>query len=306
MSDARAVSPFVGLRLPFDKAATAGLKKAGVSSFQQMWEQVYSKTEQVNRESAVGGTSVSGTGASSRASRGHAVESFSVDAVESEAPSQRVNSGDSEPYPAMEAGAASDQGIGGGGMVPEFTTAAAPAAQAGVPVIGISKGMFTGERSAILSNMPVSVLWDTALSDAAPSASIAPQTADNTAVFRDVLDQIRSLNPQDGQTVVLQLNQGDLGTMQVEVSVDQQRVRADILTSDPTAKEWLEGNQAILHQALARQGFSVERFSVNIGDPEHDFARAERREAVAFLADPLLPYGARRTVLPTGQWPGNG
>ncbi len=304
MSDARAVSPFTGLRLPFDKTAPASLKKAGVSSFQQMWEQVYSRTEQVNRESAVGSASVSETRASSHSSKGHDTASFSVDATAPEAPSQRVRLGDSEPQPGVEASGASDRQIGSPvGGVSEFTPMAAPVAE-GVPVMGVSKGLFAGERSAILSNAPASILWETGLPDTPVAPPAILQTADGVAVFREVLDQIRSLNPRDGQTVVLQLNSSDLpgglGSMQVEVSVDQQRVRADILTPDPAAKAWLEGNQGILHQALARQGFEVERFSVNIGDPEHDFARAEKREAVVFLAGPLSPYGAvGQRVFPT-------
>jgi hypothetical protein len=306
MNDARPVSPFTGLRLPFDKAAPASLKKAGVSSFQQMWEQVYSKTEQVNRESAVGGTSVSGARASSQSLKGHAAEaSLSMDFAEPEAPAQRVGLGDSEPYQGVETGRTADQTVSI--SLPEFAVIAVPVGAEGVPAIGVSKGFFTGERSPLLSNTPASILWEATLPDTLPAVHPAAlQTADNAVVFRDILDQIRSLNPQDGQTVVLQLNPGDLGGMQIEVSVEHQRVRADILTSDPMAKEWLEGNQGILHQALARQGFGVERFSVSVGDPEHDFARAEKREAVVFLADPLLPYGTKRMVLPSGQWPDGG
>ncbi len=299
MSDASVVSSATSLNVAFGKTTPVSLKKVGVSSFQRVWEQVYDKTEQMNRESAVGSTSVSGTDrAKSPSVPPVRHDAGAVFSTETEAAAQQIDSGDSVSAQATEIEVL-DRGVGGG-MSKEVVAASTSAlwASGAAPVVGLSRGLFAGDQSALLSGLSAPTLWKATLPDAPPSAPSAEmQTVDNTSIFRDILDQIRSLNPKEGQTIVLNLDRGD-GVLRVEVSVDRQRVRADILTHDPAVKSWLEGNQSILHQALARQGFGVERFSVSIGDPEHDFSRAEKRETVAFLADPVLPAGSAGRFLP--------
>jgi flagellar hook-length control protein FliK len=105
---------------------------------------------------------------------------------------------------------------------------------------------------------------------------IPMETAD-VAAFRDLLDQMVALNPKEGEAVVLQLRQGTLGDLRVEVEVSAQQVRADFTTSDPEVKSWLDGQRGLLHDALAQRGLNVESFSVNVGDPNGYFEAAERR-----------------------------
>lgn len=72
---------------------------------------------------------------------------------------------------------------------------------------------------------------------------------------------------KDEHSFRLQLEPASLGALQIDISVRQERVVAEIVTKHPFVKELLEGNQELLKGALAEQGITVDRFSVNIGNP---------------------------------------
>lgn len=59
-----------------------------------------------------------------------------------------------------------------------------------------------------------------------------------------------------------------LGAVRLDISVREHGVTADITTTHPIMRELLDQHQGQLRQALADHGFSVDRFSVNVGDPE--------------------------------------
>lgn len=65
----------------------------------------------------------------------------------------------------------------------------------------------------------------------------------------------------------LQLEPEMLGELQIDISVHQKGIVAEIVTKHPFVKELLERNQELLRGTLAEQGMKVDRFSVSIGDP---------------------------------------
>ncbi|NKE73045.1 flagellar hook-length control protein FliK [Candidatus Manganitrophus noduliformans] len=65
----------------------------------------------------------------------------------------------------------------------------------------------------------------------------------------------------------LQLEPEMLGELQIDISMHQEGIVAEIVTKHPFVKELLEGNQELLRGALAEQGMKIDRFSVSIGDP---------------------------------------
>ena len=65
----------------------------------------------------------------------------------------------------------------------------------------------------------------------------------------------------------LQLEPETLGTLQIDISVHEERVVAEIVTKHPFVKELREGNQESLRGTLAEQGLKVDRFSVSLGNP---------------------------------------
>ena len=295
MGNVSGVSVSAGLRfLPEERVEPAALKRSGVSSFQRVWEQVYDKTAQVNRQSTVGSVSVSGTGqARPTASVGHETgDSVAAYAAESSGVAQRVDAASGSLRGLETDGTVGLDASKMGGLQASVVPLTSAVPSFGEVVISTQKGFSTREPSLMALGKSPSALWEAGLTEGpnrAPSMDL--QAADRASIFRNMLDQIKSLNPKEGETVVLQLPPGELGPLRMEISVEQQNVRADIVTPDAAAKDWLEVNQAVLRQALASQGFGVERFSVSVGDPGHDFERAARREAVAFLADPGLSHG---------------
>jgi hypothetical protein len=66
----------------------------------------------------------------------------------------------------------------------------------------------------------------------------------------------------------VQVEPDSLGAVRLEISLGAHGVTADITTSHPLMKELLDHHQGQLRQALADHGFSVDRFSVNVGDPD--------------------------------------
>lgn len=72
---------------------------------------------------------------------------------------------------------------------------------------------------------------------------------------------------KNGHSFRLQLEPKALGELQIDISVHQEGIVAEIVTKHPFVKELLEGNQELLRGTLAEQGLKVDRFSVSIGDP---------------------------------------
>ncbi len=94
-------------------------------------------------------------------------------------------------------------------------------------------------------------------------------------VVKQVADKlsVNRLNSKGSDRITLELEPKDLGALKIEISVHKNFVSADILTQHASVKDILDKNQAILRDALAGAGFSVDHFSVNVGDfsqhPQH-------------------------------------
>jgi flagellar hook-length control protein FliK len=65
----------------------------------------------------------------------------------------------------------------------------------------------------------------------------------------------------------ISLNPGFLGEMTVGVRVDGASVVASLHASNPEVREWVRTNEAALRQALAEQGFNLERLVVADEEP---------------------------------------
>lgn len=98
---------------------------------------------------------------------------------------------------------------------------------------------------------------------AAPSDGIP----DAKQLLHQISEKWSLTRSNNGHSFRIQLEPETLGTLQVDISVHQERVVAEIVTKHPFVKELLEGNQEMLRGTLAEQGMKVDRFSVNVGDP---------------------------------------
>jgi len=94
-----------------------------------------------------------------------------------------------------------------------------------------------------------------------------PGVFDERHLVDQIADKWVASRMKSDHSFRIQLEPERLGTLQIDISVDGERIVAEIVTKHPFVKELLEGNQEILRGALAEQGLKVDRFSVNVGDP---------------------------------------
>lgn len=91
--------------------------------------------------------------------------------------------------------------------------------------------------------------------------------SDETPLLHQIADKWASSHIKNEHSFRLQLEPERLGALQIDISVDRERIVAEIVTKHPFVKDLLEGNQERLRETLAEQGMKVDRFSVSIGDP---------------------------------------
>lgn len=85
---------------------------------------------------------------------------------------------------------------------------------------------------------------------------------------RRVAEQAGVLRTAGTRSWTLQVEPEALGAVRIELSLRDHGVSAHLTASHPFVKELIEHRQAELRQALADHGLRMDRFSVNVGDPE--------------------------------------
>jgi len=265
------------------------LVRQGLSEFQKMWAEVYQKTEEVTRNSGVGGPppgSPEGQSEAYAPGTTSTTRVFALQGGSAEKEGMTLSTSGS----AGTVGSASDRAQAPSfrvGFSPQRMPVSAESQEAGT---GIPVGM-QGARFGVGSVspsylfppvlpgtkgvMPPELLSSPLFTQA--SETSLPMEAADVAAFRAVLDHLRALDPKSGQTVVLQLPPESLGDLRVEVSVTGREVRTDWTTPNAEVAMLLDGNQIWLRDALAQQGLNMEHFSVNVGDPNGYFEESDRR-----------------------------
>jgi flagellar hook-length control protein FliK len=92
---------------------------------------------------------------------------------------------------------------------------------------------------------------------------------------------VRSIHMQTargGGEARISLNPGFLGEMTVGVQVDGASVIASLHASNSDVREWIRTNEGMLRQALAEQGFNLERLVVVEDEPAESTGGQSRRE----------------------------
>jgi flagellar hook-length control protein FliK len=99
-----------------------------------------------------------------------------------------------------------------------------------------------------------------------------------TYVVRQVATQISQMVKQGNQVLRLTLKPADLGSMKVELSVEQSVIKASLTVDTVTAKHTLEAGMEQLRQNLAQQGFKVDRIEVSVNTENQDQQQAQSGE----------------------------
>lgn len=112
--------------------------------------------------------------------------------------------------------------------------------------------------------------------------SEVPREHEVSALHENILTQVReklvSQEPSGNVSkITLKLNPHELGELQINVRLEDQKMRVDITAQNPVVKEALLQNIDQLRDSLQRQNISMERFHVSTGDSQsHSFNQSFR------------------------------
>ncbi|MBI3608648.1 MAG: flagellar hook-length control protein FliK [Nitrospirae bacterium] len=123
------------------------------------------------------------------------------------------------------------------------------------------------ERGDPLDQAPV-VGFDQVSGDGPVQEPRVPKESLIQNLAQRVTEQCGFLRSAGSHSWTVHVEPDSLGAVRLDISVHERGVTADITTTHPIMRELLDHHQGQLRQALADHGFSVDRFSVNVGDPE--------------------------------------
>jgi len=144
------------------------------------------------------------------------------------------------------------------------------------------------QQMAQLSTQPARVVEITAA-----SAQSAALPISHESLLEQVREQLvrREVNP-DGNQVRLKLNPAELGELQINLHLDDQRLRVEILTENKAVKAALLDNMDSLKDILARQHIAVDRFDVGSGSSFGQFFREGNRPEEQSRPMPKFLHGS--------------
>lgn len=111
--------------------------------------------------------------------------------------------------------------------------------------------------------------------------SEVPRENEGSELHQNILSQVREklVNQESAGNVskiTLKLNPHELGELQINVRLEDQKMRVDITAQNPVVKEALLQNIDQLKDTLMRQNISMERFHVSTGDGGQSFNQSFR------------------------------
>ena len=89
-------------------------------------------------------------------------------------------------------------------------------------------------------------------------------TVDRVRFVQRVSGAIRSAQQRDGQ-IQLRLSPPELGTLKIQLTVNESAITANLETETTTARTILLDNLPALRERLAEQGMTIEKFDVDVG-----------------------------------------
>jgi flagellar hook-length control protein FliK len=104
-----------------------------------------------------------------------------------------------------------------------------------------------------------------------PNRSVQPGSPEpakpvsHEQIVSQVREKLATVDPRDNGQVVLRLHPEELGELKIDVRMENQRLRVDIVTESPTVKEALLANMNSLREVLAKHNIAMDRFDVSTG-----------------------------------------
>jgi flagellar hook-length control protein FliK len=125
-----------------------------------------------------------------------------------------------------------------------------------------------------------------------PIANDRPVTENPATVTREqIVSQVKEKLAehritQDNGQVTIRLNPAELGELKINVRMDDQRLRIEIVAENRTVKDALMENLGTLKEALARQNIEMKQFDVSTGSKQffHQGFREGRQQEQQYVA----------------------
>jgi flagellar hook-length control protein FliK len=89
-------------------------------------------------------------------------------------------------------------------------------------------------------------------------------------LLSQISEKLQHWRPHAGGVIRVQLEPETLGMLQVDISIGEKGIVADIIAEHHFVKALMEQNKDLLYETLSAQGIRVDRFSVNVGTPDHE------------------------------------
>ena len=117
------------------------------------------------------------------------------------------------------------------------------------------------------------------------------------SILEQVTASVVSHDSKGNGSMTVRLNPHELGELQVNVRIENQHVKVEIVTANQTVKEALMGNLDNLKETFLKQNLTMERFDVSSG-AGNGFGQSFREERDNQRQIAPLPFG--QEVLPLG------
>jgi flagellar hook-length control protein FliK len=114
-------------------------------------------------------------------------------------------------------------------------------------------------------------------SESKPAKSNAAETLTRVKLIQRISKAFQHLGP-DGGTVRLRLAPAEMGSVRVEMRINQRKVQARVVAESEAAGAALREHLPELRQRLESQGMEVERLEIESGDSESEFGSHAGRQ----------------------------
>lgn len=95
-----------------------------------------------------------------------------------------------------------------------------------------------------------------------PSGTDVP----HSRIIDQVIHRFTMNRSLESGTVLLRMHPAELGELRMEIRVDQENIKASIITQNPQVQEVIDRYMSKLREALEEQGFNLEHIEVSVSD----------------------------------------
>ena len=154
---------------------------------------------------------------------------------------------------------------------------------------------FSLSREAMPGSTSSTLSGDYTSSLRLPSGAEVP----HSRIVDQVINRFSMNRSLESGTVIMKMYPAELGELRMKVTVDQENIRATIITQNPQVQEILDRYMSRLRDALEEQGLNLEHVEVSVGDNSGDKEQlfngqfnqhlSDKRETNNFLTSITVP-----------------